>query len=85
VLEAVLAAAFPEDDEASRAAWALAKASVLEAVTEIVFEQLARSGVDAARVKVVTEVLAAVVDSLEQKGRFSLEDLAEQLQAALAA
>ena len=85
VLEAVLSVAFPEDGDNARAAWTLARADVLEAVVSIAFEELAETGIDAGKLQTLRDVLARVVDRLENRQSFSLQNFAEELQLALAA
>lgn len=85
VLEAVLDAAFPADGQRVRSSWTLAKVSVLEAVTEIVFDELARVGVTAERILALRRALDKVVASIEQQGSFSLAEFEATLRTELAA
>jgi hypothetical protein len=82
-IEAVFAAAFPDD--AGGAAWTLAGGRTLRAVTAIVLGKLAEHGAGKAHIEIVRTALTEIAADLEEGRPFSLGGLAAKLEEKLAA
>lgn len=84
LIDAVFSTIFPADGEKPRAAWLLARHSVLVALVEIILVELSERGVDREKLVIVRGALETAADALEGNGPFILDGFRSELRGALA-
>jgi len=83
VLHAVVSVVFAEDAAGSRAQWALARSSVLDAIITVSLDRLSEHGLDRARLTRLKEALDGIAQTLEERGSFSIDAFANLLDTSL--